>query len=66
MNLNIKDIKGPVKEDDEWRIKTNQEIDELVKHEAVSYTHLDVYKRQHTHRQTDTQTLFGKRLFFMF
>ena len=33
---------------------------------SVSYTHLDVYKRQQTHRQTRTQTLFGKRLFFMF
>ena len=36
----IKRVYGPVKEDDERRIMNNQEID------AVSYTHLDVYKRQ--------------------
>ena len=30
---------------------------------AVSYTHLDVYKRQHTHTHTHTHTQFGKLLF---
>ena len=81
----LKEVYGSVKEDDEWRVTSNQEIDELLKDDdsvkarpiqwlghltgwmidqrmpkkilwaqfyksrkraPVSYTHLDVYKRQ--------------------
>ena len=43
---------GPIKEGREWRIKYNREVYELhilpdsMTSITVSYTHLDVYKRQ--------------------
>ena len=31
----VRHFYGPVKEDDEWRIRNNQETDELLKHEDI-------------------------------